>query len=579
MRFAFTILLVGILFLSFVTVFHPIETCSAAGEALHVGIGQTYSNIQDAINAANESDTIYVHSGIYSKNLTIEKSISIISTGGSSAATIKNSNTNLNTIEIKADNVTISGFTIRQTGSSYSCIILNSVSDCTIKNNVIKDADGANGLYLINSDSNTIQDNTIENNHIGIYLESNSNSNTIKSNNIQNNIMYGMFVTVFPTDNMIYLNDFSDNPESNAKDMGTNNWDYASQGNYWDDYNDYDNNSDGIGDSPYAIEGGSNQDNYPLGDFLSSNQQPVAHIDSISPNPASEGSAVNFSGHGSDDGAIVTWEWKANGVILSDDSEDYSTSSLSPGTYTISYRVQDDDDNWSPTVERTLVINSPNQIPVAYILDPTTTVTKYYGEDITFLGDWSDDGEVLEFSWRSDVDGVLSESIQFTKNDLTVEQHTIYFKVRDNYGEWSSETSIAVTILSDPSNNPPIADAGGHYIGYVNQSITFDGSGSYDPDDGDNITIYQWDFGDGSNGEGVSPGHTYTSEGNYTVELTVIDGHDEQNKNTTYANISIQSNGQNGNAEENGESPGFEIIFVVIASVIVLFWIKKRKGS
>jgi len=578
MRFAFTILLVGILFLSFVTVFHPIETCSAAGEALHVGIGQTYSNIQDAINAANESDTVYVHSGIYSENLTIEKSINIISTGGSSAATINNSNTDLNTIEIKANGINISGFTIKQTGSSYSCIILNSVSDCTIKNNIIKDADGANGIYLINSGSNTIQDNTIENNYIGIYLESNSNANTIKSNDIQNNVMYGMFVTVSSIDNTIYLNDFSDNYDSNARDHGSNNWDYVSQGNYWDDYNDYDNNSDGIGDRPYIIEGDSgNQDNYPLGDFLS--EDPTARIDSISPNPASEGTTVNFKGHGSDDGSIVNWEWKANGVILSTDSEDYSTSSLSPGTYTISYRVQDNDGYWSSVVERMLVINSPNQIPTAYILDPTTAVTKYYGEDITFLGDWSDDGEVVEFSWRSDVDGNLSESIQFTKNDLKVEQHTIYFKVRDDYGEWSSEVSIVVTILSNLSNNPPFADAGGHYTGYANQSITFDGSGSYDPDDGDNITIYQWDFGDGSTGEGVSPDHTYTSEGNYTVELTVIDGHDEQNKNTTYANISIQSNGQNGNVDEDDGFPGFELIFVLIASIIALFWIKKRKGN
>jgi len=77
----------------------------------------------------------------------------------------------------------------------------------------------------------------------------------------------------------------------------------------------------------------------------------------------------------------------------------------------------------------------------------------------------------------------------------------------------------------------------------------------------------------------VSPDHTYTSEGNYTVELTVIDGHDEQNKNTTYANISIQSNGQNGNVDEDDGFPGFELIFVLIASIIALFWIKKRKGN
>jgi len=563
------------------SIFNIIPFNVSASDNITVGPGgpptYDFDNINDAIASANSSDTILVYGGPYEENIIIGESISLISNNGASSTTIKSANANIVTIEINANNVNISGFKIENLGGSYSCIKLNSVSNCLIEDNVIKNSNQGNGVYLISSSSNTIQGNTIESNYIGIYF-SNSDSNTIKNNKIQNNENYGMFLDSISTGNIIYLNDFSHINGNNTRDQGSNNWDYNSQGNYWDDYNDYDSNGDGIGDNPYVIEGSGNQDNYPLGDFLSSNEQPVAKIDSISPNPAVEGETVYFNGQGSDDGSILAWEWKSNGVVINT-SGDFSKSDFSAGTYTISFRVQDDDDNWSPTVERTLVINSPNQIPVAYILDPTTTVTKYYGEDITFLGDWSDDGEVLEFSWRSDVDGVLSESIQFTKNDLTVEQHTIYFKVRDNYGEWSSETSIAVTILSDPSNNPPIADAGGHYIGYVNQSITFDGSGSYDPDDGDNITIYQWDFGDGSNGEGVSPGHTYTSEGNYTVELTVIDGHDEQNKNTTYANISIQSNGQNGNAEENGESPGFEIIFVVIASVIVLFWIKKRKGS
>lgn len=54
----------------------------------------------------------------------------------------------------------------------------------------------------------------------------------------------------------------------------------------------------------------------------------------------------------------------------------------------------------------------------------------------------------------------------------------------------------------------------------VNQSITFDGSGSSSSAE---ITTYQWDFGDGVSGEGVAVEHTYEAAGVYDVILTIED--------------------------------------------------------
>jgi len=51
--------------------------------------------------------------------------------------------------------------------------------------------------------------------------------------------------------------------------------------------------------------------------------------------------------------------------------------------------------------------------------------------------------------------------------------------------------------------------------------IEFDASGSFD--ENDRIASYRWDFGDGTEAEGATVGHTYALSGEYPVVLTVID--------------------------------------------------------
>jgi len=93
-------------------------------------------------------------------------------------------------------------------------------------------------------------------------------------------------------------------------------------------------------------------------------------------------------------------------------------------------------------------------------------------------------------------------------------------------------------------NDVPTADAGGPYSGTVNDTITFDGSGSSDYDNQDGISgndqtlTYSWTFGDGDGGTGVSPSHTYTTEGPFTVTLVVNDGKIDSSPNTSSVDIS-----------------------------------------
>ena len=83
------------------------------------------------------------------------------------------------------------------------------------------------------------------------------------------------------------------------------------------------------------------------------------------------------------------------------------------------------------------------------------------------------------------------------------------------------------------------------YCPIVNQTITFNASSSYDPDDPSgyyyNITSYDWDFGDGNTTTGKIVNHSYSSAGNYTINLTVTDNEGLTNSTTKviYVGISL----------------------------------------
>ncbi len=127
-------------------------------------------------------------------------------------------------------------------------------------------------IRLTNSSNNEIIDSLFFGGVSAIILESNSNENIIK-NNIFNKVVYG--ITNNWTDpglnfnkicenNIFYNNCFLECYEVSAYDKYSNSWDNGSFGNYWDDYTGLDENSDGIGDTPYPIPGGDNKDRYPL---------------------------------------------------------------------------------------------------------------------------------------------------------------------------------------------------------------------------------------------------------------------------------------------------------------------------
>jgi len=96
----------------------------------------------------------------------------------------------------------------------------------------------------------------------------------------------------------------------------------------------------------------------------------------------------------------------------------------------------------------------------------------------------------------------------------------------NGYSYWQTPLATAwyINILNAVPvvNQPPTADPNGPYTGFEGSPVSFDGTGSTDPEN-DPLT-YEWNFGDGSPPvAGATPTHIYADLGTYTVCLTVTD--------------------------------------------------------
>ncbi len=83
-------------------------------------------------------------------------------------------------------------------------------------------------------------------------------------------------------------------------------------------------------------------------------------------------------------------------------------------------------------------------------------------------------------------------------------------------------TQQEMIAIQGGSSNPPVAVAQvSPSVAAVDDTVSFNGQWSYDPD-GDTISL-SWDFDDGQNSTAMNPSHYYSSADAYTPVLTVTD--------------------------------------------------------
>ena len=360
---------------------------------------------------------------------------------------------------------TISGNTINS-NSVHGIYLEKSTSYTltdTISNNIVKSNQG-HGIYFKNSSSYNISNNTINSNSgHGICLNSSYN-NTIIYNNVCLNNGYGIRLendSNSSSNNIVYHNNFINNIFGGYDDCENNKWDigYYYGGNYWSNYHGSDDyrgpdqttpGSDGIGDMPYYLDGGSNKDQYPLM-YIWGEQRPVANF-----TYSIEYGGYIFNGLSSydRDGVVLFYNWEfgdgstSQGVIA---AHGYNES----GGYNVTSTVTDND-GYEGSYTRSIKAEKNYPPSVPSIDGPTKGkagkkhLYNFNSEDqeladVSYYVEWGDGKVTL---WC----GFLPSGETYsTGHNWAKGTYTIRAKAKDVYGAESDWGTLEVSM---PKNKP-----------------------------------------------------------------------------------------------------------------------------
>src|SRR5256712_257065 len=140
------------------------------------------------------------------------------------------------------------------------------------------------------------------------------------------------------------------------------------------------------------------------------------------------------------------------------------------------------------------------------------------------------DGNIVSYAWNFG-DSTGASGVSVAHPYLTFGTFNATLTVTDN------ESFMATAYRHIVVRAPPIASfTATPSPAVVGASVTFDASGSHDPDGA--IVSYRWDFGDLTNGSGAITTHPYTIVGTFNVTLNVTDNN--ALNGTAYHDVIVQ---------------------------------------
>ncbi len=225
----------------------------------------------------------------------------------------------------------------------------------------------------------------------------------------------------------------------------------------------------------------------------------------------------------------------------------WDTTSVVEGTYTISAKVppvegekeKDTDNNLYTDGTVTLSLVLEHDVAVTGVSTPDEVIQ---GEVVTIsvnVANPGDSDENFDVTVTYDTTSIGTQSVTLASNDFTtvlfnwnttgVDPNTYTITAEAILAEdedlTNNEASTTITVKLEPVHVPPVASFTENATTVLTgEVIHFNASESYDTDGV--IVSYFWNFGDGTNAEGVIVDYAYADNGTYTVTLTVTDDDD-----------------------------------------------------
>jgi len=181
--------------------------------------------------------------------------------------------------------------------------------------------------------------------------------------------------------------------------------------------------------------------------------------------------------------------------------------------YTLDVTTEDSDGNTASTTTTVTVETADTSAPTA---DAGSDKSVAEGTAVSFDGtSSSDNNQIASYGW-SFGDGTSASGPTPSHTYDEPGSYTARLTVTDGSG--NTDTDSLTVEVSDTT--APTANAGADKSVQSGTAVTFDASASTD---NDQITSYEWDFGDGTNATGPSPIYTYEDPGTYNATVTVTD--------------------------------------------------------
>lgn len=270
----------------------------------------------------------------------------------------------------------------------------------------------------------------------------------------------------------------------------------------------------------------------------SPNRPPVVAVAPAGPRTVTAGATLTFDGRASHDpeGGPLRYEWRTSGVSgVASAAPTYARTFTTTGRYAVELTVIDSAGlRASQRMEITVLPGAP---PVA-TFTPRESQTVSLGKTLTFDGSASHDpnGGVPRYEWRSSgVSGVVSTAATYRRTFSATGRYAVELTVI-NQGGVRATKRIDVEVVPPEA---PVATFTPGKSQTVPQgtALSFDASGSHDPDGGP--LRYEWRSSGVSGVASTATVYrrTFGTVGRFGVQLTVVD--DEGARSTKRVEITV----------------------------------------